>query len=128
LSLDFVYEFDFWNKNGAALSAALSQAQASTADAEATRVLLAANIARAYFNLQRLFAQREVSLAAIAQREDVVRLTAQRYSAGLDTRVEVKQAEAALATVRTELAQYDEQIATTRIAIAALVGAGPQRG
>ena len=30
------------------------------------------NIARAYFNLQRLFAQRDVSRAAIAQREDVV--------------------------------------------------------
>ncbi|MEO8303415.1 MAG: efflux transporter outer membrane subunit [Betaproteobacteria bacterium] len=128
LTLDFNYEFDVWNKNGAALDAALSQAQAAAADGETARLVLTTSIARAYFNLQRLFAQREVSRAAIIQREDVVRLTAQRFGAGLDTRVEVKQAEAALATVRTELAQYDDAIATTRIAIAALVGAGPQRG
>lgn len=128
LTLDFTYEFDFWNKYGAALDAALSQAQAAAADAETARLVLTTGIARAYFNLQRLFAQREVSRAAIVQREDVVRLTAQRFEAGLDTRVEVKQAEAALATVRTELAQYEEAIAGTRIEIAALVGAGPQRG
>ena len=128
LTLDFSYEIDFWNKNGAALQAALSQAQAAAADAETARVVLTANIARTYFNLQRLFAQREVSRAAIVQREEVVRLTAQRFDAGLDTKVEAKQADAALATVRTELAQYDDAIAVTRIQIAALVGAGPQRG
>ena len=90
--------------------------------------MLTTSIARAYFNLQRLFAQRDVSRAAIAQREDVVRITAQRFGAGLDTKVEVKQAEAALATVRTELAQYDDAIAIARNQIAALVGAGPERG
>jgi NodT family efflux transporter outer membrane factor (OMF) lipoprotein len=57
-----------------------------------------------------------------------VRLTSQRFAAGLDTRVEVRQAEAALATVRTELAQYDDSIAIARHQIAALVGAGPDRG
>ena len=128
LTLDFVYEIDFWNKNGAALAAALSQAQAADADAHAARVLLTTNTARAYFNLQRLFAQREVSHATIAQREDVVRLTADRFAAGLDTMVEVRQAEAALATVRTELAQYDDAIAIARHQLAALTGAGPQRG
>src|SRR6185436_13651979 len=84
--------------------------------------------ARAYFNLQRLFTQREVSRAAIVQREDIVRITTERFAAGLDTKVEVRQAEAALATVRTELAQYDDGIATARHQLAALVGAGPDRG
>ncbi|HVN34529.1 MAG TPA: efflux transporter outer membrane subunit [Casimicrobiaceae bacterium] len=128
LALDFNYEIDFWNKNRSALDAALSQAQAAVADEQAARLVLTTNIARAYFNLQRLFAQRDVSLAAIRQREDVVRLTAQRFEAGLDTKVEVKQADAALGTVRTELAQYDDAIGVARIQIAALVGAGPQRG
>ena len=54
-----------------------------------------------------------------------MRITAERFAAGLDTKVEVKQAEAALATVRTELAQYDDAIAVARNQIAALVGAGP---
>ena len=128
LTLDFVYEIDFWNKNGAALAAALSQAQAADADAQAARVLLTTNVAREYFNLQRLFAQRNVSQATIIQREDVVRLTSDRFAAGLDTRVEVRQAEAALATVRTELAQYDDSISSVRHQLAALAGSGPQRG
>jgi NodT family efflux transporter outer membrane factor (OMF) lipoprotein len=128
LALDFSYEIDFWNENRAALDSALSQAQAATADEQAARLVLTTNLARAYFNLQRLFAQRDVSLAAITQREEVVRLTAQRYDAGLDTKVEAKQADAALGTVRTELAQYDEAIAVARIQIAALAGAGPQLG
>jgi NodT family efflux transporter outer membrane factor (OMF) lipoprotein len=128
LAIDLGWEIDFWNKNGAALEAALSRAQAAAADGEGARVLLASSVARAYFNLQRLFAQREVSRAAIAQREDIVRITARRFAAGLDTRVEVEQAEAALASVNTELAQYDALIANARHAIAALVGAGPERG
>jgi len=127
-TLDFTFEFDFWDKNGAALRAALSQAQGAAADAEAARVTLTAAIAHAYFNLQRLFAQRDVSLAARTQREDIVRITAERYAAGLDTMVEVRQADATLATVRTELAQYDDAIDVARHQIAALVGAGPSRG
>jgi hypothetical protein len=94
LTLDFVYEIDFWNKNGAALQAALSQAEAAGADAQAARIVVTTGIARAYFNLQRLFAQRDVSQAAIQQRDEVVRITNQRFSAGLDTKVEVRQAEA----------------------------------
>ena len=128
LTLDLNYEFDFWNKNGAALDAALSQAQAAEADEQQARVVLTTGMAQAYFNLQRLFAQRDVSLAAITQREDVVRITAQRYAAGLDTKIEVRQAEATLASVKTELAQYNGAISVARNQIAALTGAGPGRG
>ncbi len=127
-TIDFSFEFDFWNKHGAALNAALSQSQAAAADAEAARLALTTGIARAYFNLQRLFAQRDVSRAAIKQREEIVRITSERFAAGLDTKVEVRQADAALATVRTELAQYDDAIGVSRNQLAALVGAGPARG
>lgn len=127
-TIDLVFEFDFWDKNGAALRAALSQTEAAAADAQTARLVLATDIARAYFELQRLFAQREVSRAAIVQREDIVRITSERFTAGLDTKVEVRQAEAALGTVRTELAQYDDAIALARHRLAALVGAGPERG
>ena len=128
LALDASWEIDFWDKNGAALRAALSQAQAASAEEQAARLTLTTTIARAYFDLQRLFAQREVSRAAITQREDIVRITNERFAAGLDTKVEVRQAEAALGTVRTQLAQYDDAIGVARNRLAALVGAGPARG
>ncbi len=127
-TIDLTFEIDFWDKHGAALRAALSQAQAATAEEQSARLVLSASIARAYFDLQRFFAQSEVSRAAIVQREDIVRITSERFTAGLDTRVEVRQAEAALAAVRTELAQYDDAIGVARNRLAALVGAGPERG
>ena len=128
LTLDFNFEIDFWDKNGAALRAALSQVQASEAEAQAARLTLTSSIAREYFELRRLFAQHEVSRAAIVQREEIVRITSERFAAGLDTKVEVRQAEAALAAVRTELAQYADAIGVARNRIAALVGQGPERG
>ncbi|OVZ64270.1 hypothetical protein CDO44_02560 [Pigmentiphaga sp. NML080357] len=128
LALNVSYELDFWNKNGSLLKAALSESRAAQAENQAAVGILASSIGTAYFNLQRLFAQREVLQAAIAQRDGVAALTRQRYSSGLDTQVEVKQAESALAEARTQLAQVDESIALQRNEIAALVGAGPDRG
>jgi NodT family efflux transporter outer membrane factor (OMF) lipoprotein len=128
LSLDFNFEIDFWDKNGAALRAALSEAQAAEAEAQAALLTLTSAIARDYFDLQRLFAQQEVSRAAIAQREEIVRITNERFAAGLDTKVEVRQAEAAQGAVRTELAQYEDAVGVARNRLAALVGQGPERG
>ena len=128
LALNVSYELDFWNRNASLLKAALSESRAAQAESRAATGLLASSIGTAYFNLQRLFAQREVLQAAIAQRESVAALTRQRYGSGLDTLVEVKQAESALAEARTQAAQVDESITLQRNQIAALVGAGPERG
>ncbi len=128
LALNVSYELDFWNKNGSLLKAALSETRAAQAENQAAVGILASAVGSAYFNLQRLFAQREVLLAAIGQREGVAGLTRQRYASGLDTQVEVKQAESALAEARTQLAQVDESISLQRNELAALAGAGPERG
>ncbi|MCH3814227.1 hypothetical protein LZB48_08815, partial [Campylobacter jejuni] len=50
------------------------------------------------------------------------------YSAGLDTQVEVKQAESSLAAGQVELTQTETTLAQLRNQVAALAGAGPQRG
>jgi len=128
LALNVSYELDFWDKNGSLLKAALSESRAAQAENQAAVGILASSVGSAYFNLQRLFAQREVLRAAIGQRQSVADLTRQRYASGLDTQVEVKQADSALAEARTQLAQVDESIALQRNGIAALTGAGPERG
>ncbi|GAA4331868.1 efflux transporter outer membrane subunit [Pigmentiphaga soli] len=128
LALDVGYDLDFWNRNGALLQAAVSQSRAAQAESHAAQSMLATSVAGAYFNLQRLFAQRQVLNAAIKQRGEVAELTRQRFANGLDTQVEVKQAESALAEARTQAAQNDESIALQRNQLAALTGAGPERG
>ena len=56
------------------------------------------------------------------------RLVGQRVDAGLDTLAELKQASARVSQARADLEATDEAIALSKNAIAALVGAGPDRG
>jgi len=128
LALDFSYEIDFWGKHRSEIEAAVSRAQAARADAQAARVMLAAAVVRSYLNLQDAYAQRDVLDKTIAQRGEIVQITRDRYAAGLDTQVEVKQAESALSAARVERTQTEARIASLRNQAAALAGAGPERG
>ncbi len=127
-TVDLRYEIDFWGRNRAAIATARSQVLAAGADAQAARLALTTSIARAWFRLQRAASLRDVTLAAIGQRENVLTLARQRFDAGLDTNAELRQAEAALPSSRVDLAQIDESIALVRNQIAALLGKGPDRG
>ncbi|WP_109479587.1 efflux transporter outer membrane subunit [Paraburkholderia sp. C35] len=122
------YDLDLWGKNREALKAAVSQLQASQADAEVVKLTLTTSIARTYNQLARLYALRDIAQQEIAQREQIDRITAGRIATGLDTEVERKTAQANLATSRATLKSLDGQILTTRYQIAALLGAGPDRG
>jgi NodT family efflux transporter outer membrane factor (OMF) lipoprotein len=78
--------------------------------------------------LARLYALRDIAQQEITQRERIDRITAGRIASGLDTQVERKTAQANLATSRATLAALDGSIVTTRYQLAALLGAGPDRG
>jgi NodT family efflux transporter outer membrane factor (OMF) lipoprotein len=128
LSLDFSWELDFWGKNRAAVAAATSEARAAQADAAQARLMLATSVAASYANLARLYAERDVAERSVALRLETLNLVSDRVANGLDTRGELRQAEAGPPNARAELAAIDEQIAQTRNGLAALLGAGPDRG
>ena len=119
------WELDFFGRNRAALDAAVGTQRAAEADAAAARVLLAVNVARDYVQLARLVEQREVLQRLPAQRDQVLSLIRQRFSAGLDTTVELRQGEGALPETRQQIEAIDEQIALARHAIAALAALPP---
>jgi NodT family efflux transporter outer membrane factor (OMF) lipoprotein len=127
LGLNFNWDLDFWGKNSSAINAAQSSVHASEADTAAARLALTTSVTRAWFQLQRLYALRDVTEASIKQRTDILELTRQRVSAGLDTNVELRQAESELPQARVDLEQLDESIALTRNQLAALMGRGPDR-
>lgn len=122
------YDLDLWGKHREALKAAISQLQASQADAQVVKLTLTTSIARTYNQLARLYVLRDIALQEIVRREQIERITAGRIATGLDTEVERKTAQANLATSRAALKSLDGQIVTTRYQIAALLGAGPDRG
>jgi NodT family efflux transporter outer membrane factor (OMF) lipoprotein len=126
--LNFSYEFDFWGRNAAAYAAALGEVRAAQADAQAARLVLSAAIAHAYVQLARSYDQLALARDTLAQRERQLALVRERLAAGLDSRVELKQAEAALPEARQRIAQLEESIVVTRHQIAALLGEGPDGG
>lgn len=127
-TLDLRWELDFWGKNRAGLSAATSELQASHAELAQARLLLASGIAVHYAELSRLFANRELALQSVAIRSKTAQLFAQRQANGLETRGSLRAADAARAAAEGALLAVDEQIALQRNRLAALLGAGPDRG
>jgi NodT family efflux transporter outer membrane factor (OMF) lipoprotein len=122
------FDLDLWGKNRAALRAATSDAEAARIELEEARLVLSTNIASAYADLARLFAEREVQATALDLRTQTQKLVSDRVAVGLDTRAELKQADAAVPAARADLAATDEAIGLTRNRIAALLGKGPDRG
>lgn len=128
LSATLSYDLDLWGKNREALKAAVSQEQASEADAQVVKLMLTTSIARTYNQLARLYDLRAIAVQEVAQRNQIERIAAGRIASGLDTAVELKTAQANVASSRSALSSLDGQILTTRYQLAALVGAGPDRG
>ncbi|MFT3813857.1 MAG: efflux transporter outer membrane subunit [Acidovorax sp.] len=122
---DFSWSPDFFGKHSAEDDAALGQARAAQADAAAAESTLALQVARSYVGLARLLAQRDVAQRTLEQRQEIAKITRQRVDAGLDTRVERTQADAALPDTRTLIESLDEQAMLARRQIAALTGQAP---
>lgn len=126
LSLD--WEIDFWGKNRAALAAAKGKAAAAEAEAAAARLALSTGIADVYGGLAALYAERDSTVSAINVRKQTLSLMADRYGKGLENEGALERSRAAEAGAEAELARIDEQIGLVRNQLAALVGAGPDRG
>jgi NodT family efflux transporter outer membrane factor (OMF) lipoprotein len=116
------WELDFFGKNRAALDAALGNARAAQADADAARTLLASNVARSYFQLLRLNDQLGVAQRLLGQRTQALRLVQDRVNAGLDTRLELRQSEGGLPEARLQIETLQEQLTLAQHALNALVG------
>ena len=128
LALDLTFDLDLFGKNRAALAAQVSEAQATQADLAEARLTLSTAIAGAYADLMRLGAERDAAAEAVRNRAETARLTSMRVENGLDTRAELKQAEAATPSSQADVESLDEQILLTRHRLAALMGEGPDRG
>jgi len=128
LSATLNWELDVWGKNRAAYEQAVGQARASALDARSARLALSASIAHAYVQLERAYLQLDVAQATLAQREDIYKLTRERNEAGVDSRLELRQAQSALPAAREQIVQWQEAIELTRNQLTALLGQGPDRG
>ncbi|WKE67340.1 efflux transporter outer membrane subunit [Gallaecimonas kandeliae] len=127
-TLDLTWELDFWGKNRAALAAAISTQQAAQAELAQTRLVLSTSIASAYAELAHLFTVLDTAEATLSISTKTVELFQQRHQQGLENLASLKQVEARQSAAQAALLLAKERVALQRNAIAALLGAGPDRG
>ncbi|MGV7207577.1 efflux transporter outer membrane subunit [Oxalobacteraceae bacterium A2-2] len=127
-TLNLSWELDFWGRNRAALAAATSEQEASRAELAQARLVLASGVADAYNELARLHAARDNAAQMAEVRATTSRLFAERYANGMETLGSVRQADARRAQAQGRVMELDEQLALQRNRLAALLGAGPDRG
>ena len=128
LMLDFKYGLDLWGGKRAQWEAAVGQAKAAEVDAQASRLTLSSNIARAYVGLAQAYAALDVANDEHDRASHLRNLGQQRVKAGLDNQMQLRQAESTIASAEQQAQAAQQQIDSARTAIAALLGQGPDRG
>jgi outer membrane protein, multidrug efflux system len=116
------WEIDLFGRVRQSIDAAQSRLDARSADADNTRLALAADIADSVLSLRACENARRVLVGDIASREKTLELTRLRLKAGFVAPVDEARAASGLATTRTSLAQQDEQCARLVNALVALSG------
>ncbi|HEX2604062.1 MAG TPA: efflux transporter outer membrane subunit [Oxalicibacterium sp.] len=128
LTLNFSYDFDFWDKHGAELRSALARDRAAEAEQYNARLVIATSVAQAWIQLARQYAQLDLNEQQLEVNRKIAQLRELRYKAGLDAKSEPQQTRQQLANLGSEHEQLQEAIALTRNQLAALLGQGPDRG
>jgi NodT family efflux transporter outer membrane factor (OMF) lipoprotein len=124
----FKWDLDLWGGKRAAWEAALGQARAADVDAQAARIELSGNVARAYVQLGYAYEQQDVSDAELARAEEARTLTAQRVKAGIDNQLQLKQSDSEVASAQAQKAVAERAVDAARSALSVLLGKGPDHG
>lgn len=127
-TLDFSWDLDLWGQRRAALAAAVSEAAAAEAELAQSRLVLSIAIAASYAELARAYASLDTAKAAFEVRAKTAALFNERQRNGLETLGSVRQVESRRATAAADVLAIEEQIVLQRHRLAALMGAGPDRG
>jgi len=124
----FKWDLDVWGGQRAAWESALGQARAAQIDAQAARIELSTNVARAYVQLGYAYAQQDVAAAELQRATEARDLTQQRVAAGIDNQMQLKQSDSEVASAQGQKAVADRAIDAARSALSVLLGKGPDRG
>ncbi|MGV8923201.1 MAG: efflux transporter outer membrane subunit [Thermomonas sp.] len=128
LTLNLKYNPDLWGVDKSKWQAAIGNARASEVDAQAARLTLAANIARTYVALAQAFDAIDAANAETTRADALIALNQKRIKAGLDNTIALNQNRSTSASAKQQAQAAQQQIDTLRNALAALAGAGPDRG
>ncbi len=125
LSLNLSWELDLWGRLRSGEAAALADMQAGAADFAGAQQSLVAQTCKAYFAVveaRQQLALTEATIAAVAATADDVR---DRFRRGVRPAVDTCQADASLATAKTNRAQLQQRLALGAHQLETLMGRYP---
>jgi multidrug efflux system outer membrane protein len=124
-SLDLAFELDLWGR----LRRATEAARADLLESEETRrtvvLTLVGDVAVAYFDLLDLDRELEIARRTVASRRDSLDLVRLRFREGLTAELDVRRAEAELASAAATVPDLERRLAQTENALSTLLGRNP---
>ena len=118
------WDLDFWGRQAALVRQANTRFDAAAFDSAGARLSIAGAVVRSYLALDRAYGLADVAERAERQRLEILSITQRRFNAGLDTTVELRQAEGAVADARVDLTQIHAERDRDVHLLAALSGQG----
>jgi NodT family efflux transporter outer membrane factor (OMF) lipoprotein len=120
------WDLDFWGRQADAVHRAQDLTQSARLDVDNARLMLAGAITQSYIELYREHALVDIAERSEAQRQNIVNITRHRVAAGLDTQLELRQAEGQLPQARVARAQAQAAADLAVHQLAALTGQGAE--
>ena len=121
---NLTWSLDFFGKQQAQIERARSATQAAALDATAARLMLAGSVAQAYIAYARADDLVAVAEQTVGQQQDVLKLTTDRVTSGLETEAAQQQSRALAAFARQDLVQARAVRELALHQIALLIGRG----
>jgi NodT family efflux transporter outer membrane factor (OMF) lipoprotein len=119
---DVSWEPDLWGRVRRTVEGSKASVQASAADLESTRLLVQAELAQDYFELRTLDAQKQLLDETVIAFQKSLKLTKNRYAAGVASKGDVLLADTQLKVTQAQAIDIGIQRAQFEHAIALLVG------
>jgi NodT family efflux transporter outer membrane factor (OMF) lipoprotein len=114
-----------WGRIRAGINQARFSEQASAADLQAAKLSAQSELATDYFNLRQLDVARSIQAQSIEGYQRSLKITQNRYNAGIAAKTDVLQAQTTLANAQADQLGLEQQRATLEHAIAVLAGHAP---
>lgn len=125
LGLNASWELDLWGKLSSSADASRATAQASSDDLAAARLSAQASVAQTYFSLRAAEAQMQFLQQSLSNYEQSLKLTQNRYRAGVVSSADVAQAQSQYKSTQASLIEAKTTRAQYEHALAALLGKAP---
>lgn len=122
---DLSFEIDIWGRLRRATEAARADLLASEEARHAVVMTLVSDVARAYLQLRELDVELETTQRNVASRRRSLEIVRDRFDAGLTSALDLRQAEAELASTTAQIPDLERQIAQTEHQLSILLGRNP---